>query len=102
MEAPGLVSCAVSTPTVSMSGAATADGFCAGHFGEAEIQNFGVATFGDENIGGLDVAMHDAFAVRGVEGVGHLDGKIENVVQLHGADRRWRVSGFGRREIPWR
>jgi len=36
-------------------------------FGESEIQNLGVPSFGDKDIGGLDVAVNDAFAVRGIE-----------------------------------
>ena len=47
----------------------------AGHLREAEVENFGVAALGDENICGLDVAMDDAFGVRGVERVGDFDGE---------------------------
>ena len=36
-----------------------------------------MAARGDENIRGLDVAMDDAFGVRGIEGVGDLDGEFE-------------------------
>ncbi len=41
-------------------------------FGEAEVGEFDVVFAGDENIGGLDVAVHDAILVRGGEGVGDL------------------------------
>ena len=44
-----------------------------------------MAAFRDENVGGFDVAVHDAFAMRGVERVGHLDREIEQVVEFHGA-----------------
>ena len=59
--------------------------FVAGNFGEAEIEDFGVAALGDEDVGGLDVAMDDAFAVGGVERVGDLNGEIEQIVEFHGA-----------------
>ena len=39
-----------------------------------------MAALGDENIGGLHVAMHDAFAVCGVERVGDLNGEVEEVI----------------------
>ena len=42
-----------------------------------------MAALGDENVGGLDVAMDDAFGVGGVEGVGDLDGERENRLGLH-------------------
>ena len=32
-----------------------------------------MVTFGDENIGGLNVAVHDSFGVRGIEGIRDLD-----------------------------
>jgi hypothetical protein len=44
-----------------------------GHFGQAEIQNFRVAAFGDENVRRLDVAVHNAVGVGGIQSVGHLN-----------------------------
>ena len=54
------------------------------HFGQAEVEDLGVAAFGDENIGRLDVAVHDAAGVRGIEGVGNFDSQGEDCFQLHG------------------
>ncbi len=55
------------------------------HFGQTEVEDFGVATVGYENVGGFDVAMDDAFAVGGVEAVGHVDGEGEEAFEVHGA-----------------
>src|SRR6266576_2281600 len=40
--------------------------------GETEVENLGLAAGGHKNIGWLDVAVDDAFGVRGVQRVGHL------------------------------
>ncbi len=42
-------------------------------FGEAEVENFSVATFCDKNIGGLDVAVDDVFLMGSVERIGDFD-----------------------------
>ena len=42
-----------------------------------------MAALGDKNVGGLDVAMNDAFDVRGVECVGNLNGQRQNRFRLH-------------------
>jgi hypothetical protein len=43
------------------------------YFGQAEVEDFGVAAPGDENIGGLDVTMDDALAVSGFKAFGDFD-----------------------------
>jgi hypothetical protein len=45
--------------------------------GEAEVQQLGVAAPGNKDVAGFDVAMEDAFTVRGVESVGDLDGNVQ-------------------------
>jgi len=56
-------------------------GIC-GYFREAEIENFGVAEFGDKDIGGLDVAMNDAAGVSGLEAGGDVDGNVEEFIGI--------------------
>ena len=45
--------------------------------GQAEVEDLRLAALGDEDVGGLDVAVDDALRVRGVEGVCNLDPEIE-------------------------
>src|SRR5579862_129551 len=47
------------------------------HLREAKIEDFGVAAVGDKNIGGLDVAVNDAFGVSGVQGVRDFDSQAQ-------------------------
>ena len=58
--------------------------FRGGDFGEAEIENFGVAAAGDEDVGGFDVAMDDLLGVGGVEAVGDIDGEGKEEFEVHG------------------
>src|SRR5690349_4138007 len=44
-------------------------------------------TLGDENVGGLNVAMNDALLMRRVEGVGDFGGDTEQGLELHGTAR---------------
>jgi len=56
-------------------------GFGLGELGEAEVKNFGAAIFGDENVFWLQVAMDDAFFVRGSEAVGDLQRVVESLAR---------------------
>jgi len=64
------------------AGGAGADGSIGFEFSEAEVQNFGVAARGDENIGGLDIAMQDALGVGGVERVSDVDADVQQAVEF--------------------
>ena len=49
---------------------------------------FACPLLGDEDIGGLDVAMDDAFRMRRIQSIGNLNGQIEQFVGLDRAPRR--------------
>jgi hypothetical protein len=40
---------------------------------QAEVQNFGMAALGDENIRRFDVAVDDPLRVRGIQGIGNFN-----------------------------
>lgn len=48
-----------------------------GDFGEAKIEDLRMASAGDEDIRGLDIAMNNAVRVGGIERAGNLDAPIE-------------------------
>ena len=40
---------------------------------QPKVQNLGVSTLGDKDVGGFDVAVDDTFGVGSIERVGNLD-----------------------------
>lgn len=56
-----------------------------GVFGEAEVEKFGVAASGDENVGRLDFAVDDAFRMSGIESISDLNSRVEKQIQFEGA-----------------
>jgi hypothetical protein len=51
---------------------------CWFHLRQAKIENLRVPSLGEEDIGGLDVAMNNALGVRCVESIGDFDRQISN------------------------
>jgi hypothetical protein len=59
--------------------------FGIGNFGEAEVEDLGVAAFCDEEVGGFDVAMNDPLSVSGVERISGSDAEIEDLLDMKAA-----------------
>ncbi len=55
--------------------------------GQSEIKNFGVLSFGHENIGRLDVAVDDSLCVGCIQGISDLDADRQQRVKFHGTPR---------------
>src|SRR6516164_7355927 len=47
--------------------------------GKTKVENLSLSTLHDENVGGLDVSMDDAFGVCCVEPFCNLDGRIQKI-----------------------
>ena len=62
--------------------AAVATNHLLGELGETEVEDLGVPVRRDEDVLGLQVAMGNARAVRGRDGLGDLDGEVEAGPQL--------------------
>ncbi len=54
------------------------------HLGQTEIEDLRVTSCGNEDVRRLDVAVNDALAVCGVQGVGNLDAELDYAFQFHG------------------
>ena len=56
-----------------------------GELGEPEIENLGRAAVDQKNVGGLDVAVDDAFGVRRIKAAGNLNADLQQFCQLDAA-----------------
>ena len=56
-----------------------------GELGEPEIENFCRAAVDQKNVGGLDVAVDDAFGVRRIKAAGNLNADLQQFRQLDAA-----------------
>ena len=54
------------------------------YFGEAKIEDLGLTALGNHDVGGFDVAMDDARGVGHVQGIGDLDGELQQRIQIQG------------------
>jgi hypothetical protein len=54
------------------------------NLGQSEIENLRVAAPGDEQVGGLDVAVDNSGGMRCLERVGDLDGERQQSIDLEG------------------
>ena len=83
---PGFVSGFCPAPSVciceDVSGLGASRAFF--DFRQSEIEQFRVTALRHKNIRGLDVAVHDALAVRSLQAIGNLDRQLQ---QLRGAHR---------------
>src|ERR1700733_13742343 len=62
------------------------DGFGpARYLGQTEVENLGVSSLGDENVGRFNVTMKDALGMSSIERVCNLDAYFEHAIQFHRA-----------------
>ena len=53
------------------------------HLRQAKVENLGLPSRRDENVGRLDIAVHDAFGVSGFQSVGNLNSEGQQLLHLH-------------------
>ena len=53
------------------------------HLGQAEVQHFRMASLGNKDVGGLDIAVHDSGGMRGIERIRDFSSQPQNLVNLH-------------------
>jgi hypothetical protein len=44
---------------------------------KTEVENFGAIALRNKNVGGLDVAVHDAFCMRGIQSINNFDCQLK-------------------------
>jgi len=49
---------------------------------QAKVENLDAPSLRDENVGGFDVTMNDAFAVSSIERIGDLDGNLHYALRI--------------------
>ena len=74
----------------------------AGDFRQTEVENFGLAAGGDENVGGLDVAMDDTFRVGGVEARRRCRWRVRESIRDRVSGARSCALASRPRGTPWR
>ena len=82
---PGLVRCSAFDSRVCSDVPNVAPIYAASggrYFRQPEVQNLGVATLGDENIGRFNVAVNDSRGVSSVESICNLNGKRKKCFHL--------------------
>ena len=52
---------------------------------QSEVQNLGMSALGNEDVRRFDVAVDDAFGMRGIKGIRNLDAERENQFRVHRA-----------------
>ncbi len=75
-------------------GAALCCGGGGDYTSEAEVHNLRGVVLGDDDIGRLDVAVHDVARVRGAKPFGHLDGQVQRLANWQHAAAELLGEGF--------